>query len=85
MSQTYTYMGKIKAVDKKSQTVTVRTDNKKHTIQITPATRIWLDRSKRRKETLNGTFKDCRSGRRVEIKYADAEKQVAEWIKIEKR
>lgn len=85
MSQTYTYMGKIRSVNKKAQTLEVRDAGEKHTIKITPATKIWLDRSKRRRETLDGTFKDCRSGRRVEIKYTDAGRQVAEWVKIEKR
>ena len=53
-------------------------------MQVTPATRIWLDRSAARQSTLDGTVSDLRAGRRVEIKFADERnRSAAHWIKVD--
>ncbi len=85
LSQRYTYTGKIKKQDQKARAVVVSDGGERRAVSVTPATKIWLDRSKRGRETRDGSFEDCRKGRRVEIKYADANRQVAEWIKVESR
>lgn len=56
----------------------------RYTVSVPDRTRIWLDRSRQRQTNLTGTFEDLRVGRRVEVKYRDAEqKKQIHWIKIE--
>jgi hypothetical protein len=53
-------------------------------VRVTPATRIWLDRSIASEPTLAGTPGELRAGRRVEVKLANAATPAtADWIKIE--
>jgi hypothetical protein len=53
-------------------------------VRVTPATRIWLDRSIASQPTLAGSPAELRAGRRVEVKLADAATPAAaDWIKIE--
>jgi hypothetical protein len=53
-------------------------------VRVTPATRIWLDRSSASQPTLAGNPAELRAGRRVEVKLADAATPAtADWIKIE--
>lgn len=85
MSKSYTYTGKIRAVDTKVHALEVREEGTRYSVLITPTTQIWLDRSKYRRENLKGAFSDCRKGRRVEIKFTDASKDKAEWVKIESK
>ena len=56
-----------------------------HSVRVSERTRIWLDHGHTSQPNQPGTLKECRPGRRVEIKYADAEREVADWIKVEAR
>jgi hypothetical protein len=80
LSNEYTYIGPIEAVDSRAHTITAAG----HAIKITDDTHIWLDRSSLELSNQTGEFGDLRSGRKVEIKYANHEsKDVAEWVKVE--
>jgi hypothetical protein len=84
MSGKYTYIGTIAKTDPAQRTCTIARDNQSSTVTVTPRTQIWLDRSTLGKTTLTGTFADLQAGRRVEIKYEDANHpQRAEWIKVD--
>ena len=85
ISREYSYVGKIIAVDEEKRTIEVEDDRGKHTFQITEATEIWRDRSKRKRAAVTGSYSDCRVGRRIELMYTKADKKVARWIKIEER
>lgn len=80
LSNKYTYIGMIEAVDPQQRTVTAAG----HTVRITEQTRIWLDRSLLKLSNQVGSFGDLQKGRKVEIKYADsAQPQVAQWVKVQ--
>lgn len=80
LSNKYTYIGVIDAVDARQRTVTVGG----RAVKITGDTRIWLDRSSLKLSNQIGSFADLREGRKTEIKYADAaRKQAAEWVKVQ--
>lgn len=80
LSNKYTYIGVIEAVDPKQRTVTAAG----HTVQITKQTRIWLDRSLLKLSNQAGNFGDLQKGRKVEIKYAEsAQRQIAQWVKVQ--
>lgn len=85
ISDRYSYVGEILAVDRDARTVSVEDDGVRKAIRVTPETRIWIDRSKRRRASLNGEYTDCKVGRRIEVKYREDDSAVAEWIKIEAR
>ncbi len=77
------YIGEIVAVDMSTRTLTVEDEDGVHTMTVTPETRIWLDRSQRRRTALEGSYEDCEVGRRVEVMHKPDEPMVAEWIKVE--
>ena len=84
MSGKYTHVGTIVKTDPTQRSCTIVRENQNSTVTVTPRTHIWLDRSKHRKTTLTGTFADLQTGRRVEIKYENANHpQRAEWIKVD--
>lgn len=85
MSEKYTYIGKIRAVDTQTRALEVREKGVRYAVNITGSTKIWLDRSKSRRQNQAGSLKDCRKGRRVEIKFTDANRDTAAWIKVESR
>jgi hypothetical protein len=77
------YVGEVVAVDAARQTVTVRGPAGERTVAVTGRTRIWLDRSAMRQPNLTGAFADIEVGRRIEVKYEDAERRErADWIKV---
>ena len=79
LSYKYTYMGKIESVN--NQKRAIKADGRN--TRVTRDTKIWLDRTALKATNIAGRFADLKSGRQVEIKYADADRrQVAEWIKI---
>lgn len=49
---------------------------------IGPNTRIYIDRSAQRLPSLIGTIDDVRPGRIIEVRIADPETRVAEWVKV---
>lgn len=79
LSDKYTYTGNVESINKQNRTI--RADGRE--IEVTPGTKIWLDRTALKASNSTGSFADLESGRQVEIKYVDANrKQIAEWIKI---
>ncbi len=85
VSGEYSYIGEIVAVDMSNRTLTVEDESGRHTITLTAETRIWLDRSQRRRTALEGNYEDCEVGRRVEVMHRHDDPMVAEWIKVETR
>lgn len=84
VSQKVTSIGDIAEVDEPKRTVTILEPAGRRTVSITDSTRIWLDRTKLKQTNLTGTFADLQRGRRVEVKFQDAERrQVADWVKVE--
>lgn len=77
------YIGELQEVDPEKRTITVVGPEGERTIKTTDDTKIWLDRSLLRKANQPGRMADLQAGRRVEVKYVDAEtRDTAEWIKI---
>ncbi len=84
VSQKYSSIGQVAAVNPATQTVTIADPAGPRTVRITDKTRIWLDRTKLQQPNVPGRFADLQQGRRVEVKYADPERRdVADWVKVE--
>jgi hypothetical protein len=84
LSQKYTSIGEITQVNPQQRTITIADPAGPRTVKITAKTHIWLDRTKLKQPNLFGKFADLQRGRRVEVKYEDAERRdVAEWVKVE--
>ena len=79
------YIGEIVAVDPATHTVMVRDDSGTRSIRVTETTRIWLDRSARKRENTTGTYEDCEVGRKVEVMHLLDDARTAVWIKIKVR
>ncbi len=80
-------LGNIKSVDSQRNSIIVSNDSGTYTVKISADTQIWLDNSKSGKTNQTGTRADCQPGRRVEVKYVDANNKAnvgtAKWIKVE--
>ena len=85
ISDKYSFIGKIVDVDQETHTIVVDSIRGERTIKVTPMTRIWLDRSKRKRTNTVGSYSDCEVGRKVEVMYDHDNESVADWIKIETR
>lgn len=85
VSGEYSYLGEIVEVDMVNRMLTVEDADGRHTLRLTDATRIWLDRSRRNRSNLEGSYADCEVGRRVEIMHTHDDPTIAAWIKIEAR
>jgi len=83
ISDRYSYIGTIVSLDRVAGTMVVESNRGTKTLKVTPATRIWLDRSKSRKTNPAGTYEDCEVGRSVEVMYDHDDESAAAWIKIE--
>lgn len=83
VSGKYSYIGPIIAIDRSAQTITVEDRGEIREISVTDQTRIWLDRSKERRENLTADYADCEVGRMIEVKYSSEDQKSADWIKIE--
>ncbi len=80
LSGKVTYLGAIEAADPAARTITVA----RQTIRVNDQTRIWLDRSRMKLTTLDGSFADLQPGRRIEVMPAGSDRGApAAWIKIE--
>lgn len=79
-----TRVGTVDAVDPGARSFELVTPEGRYKVQVPEGVPVWLDRSRRRQPVLVGSLKDCQAGRRVEVKYEDAEraKRVV-WIKVE--
>ena len=84
-SGTYSYIGKIVAVDADYRSITVEDETGRHELKLSDATHIWLDRTKRKRKNTPGTFEDCEVGRSVEVMHLRDDSRTAAWIKIESR
>jgi len=83
VSGVQSYVGAIEAVDPVRQVISVSDRTGSQRIAITKRTRIWIDRSKQGKGNVAGEFADLRVGRRIEVKFEDAQRREnAEWIKV---
>jgi hypothetical protein len=84
LSGKYNWIGTIADVSARAQTITIADSTGSRTVQISKQTRIWLDRTALKQSNLTGRFADLQKGRRIEIKYLDAEqRQKADWVKVE--
>ena len=83
VSQANGLIGTIDSVSVVQRTITIEGPGERRTAAITPKTRIWLDRSRLRQSNVNAAFEDLRRGRRVEVKYLDPDRRIADWVKIE--
>lgn len=77
------YVGTVETADDAGRTVTVRSDGRLQSVEITDQTRIWLDRSEYRAKNSSGTLQDLKKGLRIEVKPEDDEPDQADWIKID--
>jgi hypothetical protein len=77
-------IGEIEQYEAESRTLTITLPSGRQTLKLGDKTRIWLDRSQLKLTNTKGAPADLQKGRKVEVKYEDAErKSGAEWIKIE--
>ncbi len=84
ISGKYSLMGQLEEVDRQNRVVVVTNAEGRHTIKVTDATNIWLDRTPQRRSCESATLNDLTLGLRIEIKYVDYEtKEEADWIKLE--
>lgn len=83
ISSKYTYIGNIVSVDEQARTIVVASNRGSKTIRIMPTTRLWLDRSKKKRTNMEASYSDCEVGRQVEVMYDHDNQTVAAWIKIE--
>ena len=82
ISNKYSHVGTIKAVSSEERTITVQDATGTYTFEVTPVTRIYLDRSQATKTNLVGRWEDCQVGQRVEVMYQHDNKSIADWIKL---
>lgn len=79
-----TLIGTIGTVDSRNASLAVQSGAGSQPVKVTPATRIWLDRSAARQSTLVATLADLRPGQRIEVKFTDAiGRTTADWIKVD--
>lgn len=78
-----TVIGTIEAADASARTMTVASGPTTYRCALTDRTRIWLDRSAQQLAATAGRLADLQKGRRVEVKFADATRKTAEWVKVE--
>jgi len=85
LSGKYTVMGKIDQVDAKNQSIKMSGPSGSYSVQLSPETSIYLDRSKAKLPNTYGTLADCKAGDTVEVKFKDnSHNKPAQWIKVEK-
>jgi hypothetical protein len=78
-------VGTIASCDQASGGLQLTTDKGPQAASITPATKVWLDRSPAKRTNAVGALTDCVKGRRAEVKFVyegTTRTSRAEWIKI---
>ncbi len=83
ISDRYSYIGSISAIDRAMKTFTMQSNRGSKTIKVSDSTLFWLDRSKIKQSNLRASFNDCEVGRRVEVMHNRDNDNVADWVKIE--
>lgn len=79
-----TRIGTVQSVDPQARSFELATPEGRHPVAVPAGTPIWLDRSRRRRPALGGSFADLQPGRRIEVNFADAGRAGrAAWIKVE--
>lgn len=78
-----TVIGTVEAIDAAARTMTVSAGATSYRCALTDRTRIWIDRSAQRLSATTGRLADLQKGRRVEVKFTDATRKTAEWVKVE--
>lgn len=78
-----TVIGTVEAIDAAARTMTVNAGATSYRCALTDRTRIWIDRSAQRLSATTGRLADLQKGRRVEVKFTDATRKTAEWVKVE--
>lgn len=85
ISDNYSYIGVVVAVDRGAHTIDVQSNRGTKTIHVTEDTRLWLDRSKAKRTNAKASYADCKEGAMVEVMYVHDDKATADWIKIESK
>jgi hypothetical protein len=83
VSNKVSFQGEISGTDRVAKSFSIRVDDSSKTFSVTPSTHIWLDRSKVRKPSIDGSFDNLETGRWIEIRYNSDDPTLADWIKIE--
>jgi len=84
LSGKVTTIGVIEAANGAARTVTLARGAERQTVRLTDQTRIWLDRSRIKLTTIDGSFADLQSGRRAEVMPEGGTPGApAAWIKVE--
>jgi len=85
ISDKYSYIGVVVAVDRDTHTIDVQSNRGTKTIRVREDTRLWLDRSKAKRTNPDASYADCKVGVTVEVMYVHDDKATADWIKIESK
>ena len=83
ISDKFSYIGSIIAVDRATNTFTLQSNRGRKTITVSPLTHIWFDKSKVKQANVKASFDDFEVGRTIEVMHKRDNDKVAEWIKIE--
>lgn len=86
LSGKHTIVGKIDEVDLQRATLTCTYPSGTIAARVDKNTMIWVDRSKLKLTTLEGSLADCKKGHLVEVKFRNNERRtgaIADWIKVE--
>lgn len=78
-----TVIGTVQAVDATARTMSVNAGATSYRCALTDRTRIWVDRSAQRLSATAGAVADLQPGRRVEVKFTDATRTTAKWVKVQ--
>jgi hypothetical protein len=82
VSDGYSLIGELVAVQLQSREISVATNTGRRTFDVAKTTRIWLDRSQLGRASTEASFADCEVGRLVEVTPRRDDASVALWIKI---
>lgn len=83
VSGTESIIGTIAGLDHDRYRMAVRDGDELRTVEMTPSTRYYLDRTGRKASNRLIGFDACEAGQRVEIKLNDD--GTADWVKVETR
>lgn len=82
VSGKYSTIGVIEDYDAASRAVVVKSNKGMVTYTMDKRTRIYIDRNQSKRTNLEGSYADCRPGRRVEIMHRFDDESVALWVKV---
>ena len=84
VSNKTSYIGTIDQVNEGEYWMSIASERGNFRIRMSRETRFYLDRSEMKKGNLEGSYSDCKPGRRVEVKFKDDNpEEPAEWVKVE--